>query len=613
MLSKSRVLRLASLTAAIVALGCNTTTPTSTDQISDNAVVKPAEVTSPSPVGSGVHGTVTGPDGNVVAGAAVSVDDARIIEVTNGPEGVTGSDGTYSLHPVPGKTPWLVVANVNGTRMANIFLPTGNPTKDAVCDITLASSLATAGIAPYFAPDPSHPDALVFDLRDLPVDKFVVLVNAVQTHLPQDAKPGQKLRDLFAPFNALKDQQPDVQTAYNDLMKAVAAAQALRAAGGSPLPVASVSQVGPGSSPTASAPNLAGQSLGASPSASPSTTAASASPGASPAASPSGGATASPSASPSTAASPTTKPNPIIVTLGTAPAPTTTSGHMDMSPIDTTVYYTEGMAASATLDPLLSSQLSFNTDNTIAAKSVAFSSSDKKPYYLVGNTIVHNGTTVTMDGVDPNATTDLAIADSTTAYVSLAAANVIKKVDLTKTSGGTTDFTGTSGAAGDQVDGDHATARFNQPKGLAIFGAKMYVADATNAAIRVVNLGDGSVQTLAGTKSSPGADDGTGSSAHFGSPTDVTVDRDGNIYVADQANNVIREVTQEGVVTTIAGTHASGDVDCFNQATFSPGTTPGTLAQPTSIAWTQITTPLGAKSVLVVQEYRRKIRLITGW
>lgn len=57
-----------------------------------------------------------------------------------------------------------------------------------------------------------------------------------------------------------------------------------------------------------------------------------------------------------------------------------------------------------------------------------------------------------------------------------------------------------SGAAG-LVDGDLAVARFNQPQGCAITpdGQTLYVADTENHALRVVDLGAGQVQTLAGT------------------------------------------------------------------------------------------------------------------
>jgi len=47
--------------------------------------------------------------------------------------------------------------------------------------------------------------------------------------------------------------------------------------------------------------------------------------------------------------------------------------------------------------------------------------------------------------------------------------------------------------------------------------------------------------------------DGNGENAIFNQPSGVTVDTVGNIYIADSANNVIRKITSNGAVTTIAG------------------------------------------------------------
>src|SRR2546430_15213839 len=62
--------------------------------------------------------------------------------------------------------------------------------------------------------------------------------------------------------------------------------------------------------------------------------------------------------------------------------------------------------------------------------------------------------------------------------------------------------------------------------------------------------------TLAG--QSPGSADGTGSTARFNQPQGVAVDGDGNVYVADTQNHMIRKVTPEGVVTTLAGLAGEG-------------------------------------------------------
>jgi streptogramin lyase len=55
--------------------------------------------------------------------------------------------------------------------------------------------------------------------------------------------------------------------------------------------------------------------------------------------------------------------------------------------------------------------------------------------------------------------------------------------------------------------------------------------------------------------------DGTGHAAGFGRIEEMKVGPDGNIYVADAGSNKIRMVTPAGVVTTIAGTGATGSQD----------------------------------------------------
>ena len=103
------------------------------------------------------------------------------------------------------------------------------------------------------------------------------------------------------------------------------------------------------------------------------------------------------------------------------------------------------------------------------------------------------------------------------------------------------------------VDGKSTEARFCQPFGLAFDPASnLYVADYYNYVIRKI-APDGTVTTLAGCMGEPGGNDGMGNSARFDRPMDVAADAAGNVFVADSGNHVIRKVTPEGVVTTLAG------------------------------------------------------------
>jgi len=59
--------------------------------------------------------------------------------------------------------------------------------------------------------------------------------------------------------------------------------------------------------------------------------------------------------------------------------------------------------------------------------------------------------------------------------------------------------------------------------------------------------------TLAGVANQAGAADGIGSSARFSSPSGITLDAQGTLYVADAGSGMVRRVTPEGEVTTVVG------------------------------------------------------------
>ena len=67
------------------------------------------------------------------------------------------------------------------------------------------------------------------------------------------------------------------------------------------------------------------------------------------------------------------------------------------------------------------------------------------------------------------------------------------------------------------------------------------------------------VSTLAGSGSS-GSADGVGDEASFDEPENIAVDSIGNVYVTD-GNRKIRKITPAGVVTTLAGSGVSGSED----------------------------------------------------
>ncbi len=110
------------------------------------------------------------------------------------------------------------------------------------------------------------------------------------------------------------------------------------------------------------------------------------------------------------------------------------------------------------------------------------------------------------------------------------------------------------------LDGPVATARFNLPSGVAVDAdGNVYVGDSANNRIRKITPA-GNVSTLAGGAAAAFAD-GPGATARFNNPTGLAIDDFGNIYVADTTNRRIRKVTPAGVVSTLAGNGATALVD----------------------------------------------------
>ncbi|MBV9612818.1 MAG: hypothetical protein JO091_10105, partial [Acidobacteriaceae bacterium] len=117
--------------------------------------------------------------------------------------------------------------------------------------------------------------------------------------------------------------------------------------------------------------------------------------------------------------------------------------------------------------------------------------------------------------------------------------------------------TGVAGFSGD--GGPAVSAKLNQPRGIALdANGNLFIADLGNAVIREETpISGNAIFTVAGTGQSTGwSPDGTSAtSALLDNPIAVAVDAAGDIYIADENNQLVREVTNDAgrPIYTIAG------------------------------------------------------------
>ena len=119
-----------------------------------------------------------------------------------------------------------------------------------------------------------------------------------------------------------------------------------------------------------------------------------------------------------------------------------------------------------------------------------------------------------------------------------------------------------NGGAGYNGDNIVATdAALYHPVGVAIDAeGNLFIADQWNNRIREVIKATGQIITVAGNGGAGYSGDGmaaTNSSLYY--PTSVTFDTNGTLFIADQYNHRIREVVKAtGIITTVAGTGGAG-------------------------------------------------------
>ncbi len=121
---------------------------------------------------------------------------------------------------------------------------------------------------------------------------------------------------------------------------------------------------------------------------------------------------------------------------------------------------------------------------------------------------------------------------------------------------GNLDYTGDGGLA--------TNAALQTPSSIAIDAdGNMYIADQGNNVIRRVDATDGRISTIAGNGvQGYSGDDGFATAASLSRPDRLLLDGTGNLVVNDSGNNRIRAIGAYGVIRTVAG-NGDIDLDCF--------------------------------------------------
>ena len=205
------------------------------------------------------------------------------------------------------------------------------------------------------------------------------------------------------------------------------------------------------------------------------------------------------------------------------------------------------------------------------------------------------------DGVSVDGAGNLYIADEGN--------NRIRKVTAATGFISTVAGDGTAGFTASQDMGTTAatSASLNNPDSVFVDGAgNLYIADEGNNRIREVIAGTGFISTIAGNGTATFAGDGgVAISASLNNPDGVSVDGAGNLYIADGGNNRIRKVTAAtGFISTVAGNGTAGFT--ASEDTGTTAATSASLDNPDGVSVD------GAGNLYIADQANNRIRKVTA-
>lgn len=154
-----------------------------------------------------------------------------------------------------------------------------------------------------------------------------------------------------------------------------------------------------------------------------------------------------------------------------------------------------------------------------------------------------------------NVPIDAVVDDAGNVFVADANNSAIRKITP---DGTVTTLVGAGPSQNGLVDGFWPNVRLNRPSGICLDrDGMLLVADRYNHAIRKINPNTGKTTTIAGTGTA-GFKDAEALKATFNHPFGIHADKDNNIYVTELNNASVRLISPEGNVTTIGGSGSAG-------------------------------------------------------
>jgi sugar lactone lactonase YvrE len=119
-------------------------------------------------------------------------------------------------------------------------------------------------------------------------------------------------------------------------------------------------------------------------------------------------------------------------------------------------------------------------------------------------------------------------------------------------------FGSTGGFSGD--GGPATAARLDTPQHITVDASgNLYISDQGNQRVRRVDAKTGMITTVAGSgpvglgKGSYSGDGGPATAATLSNPQSIAIDGAGNLYISDNRNALVRRVSPDGIITTVAG------------------------------------------------------------